>query len=113
MTKNKVTHIDDKKSYKSTVEEVHKGLASIDHQFSIETPDLNWLEQKIVADKLALRKKFIRDLLIYILIILTVGSGLIVILTQSPAIFVALQLVVTAILPIIVYFTKDKQVADG
>ncbi|WP_342430151.1 YxlC family protein [Neobacillus sp. FSL H8-0543] len=80
--------------------EIQEGFNKMD-QFPIYTPDLQWFNQMVIDEQHNKKKKFVKDLTIFIIIAVIILTGIIVSLYQMPAIFIMLQIITTAF--IVVY----------
>jgi hypothetical protein len=82
------------------IHEMQKGLNKVD-QFPVYTPNLQWFEHMVIAEKQNSRKKLFKDLLVFFIVALFILSGLIVSLYHMPVIFIFLQIITTVF--IVVY----------
>lgn len=113
MKKQKVVILGSEQQNKQDSEAIHKlqeGLNKVD-QFPVYTPNLQWFEQMVLAEKEKIRKKFLSDLSIFIMIALIILSGIIVSLYQMPVIFIFMQIITTAFIAIysITRFSKKVE----
>lgn len=97
MKKQKVILLDSGQANKqdiAAISELQKGLNKMD-QFPVYSPDLQWFEQMVVAEKQRIRKKLIKDLSVFLIVAVIILSGIMVSLFQMPAVFIFLQISTT------------------
>jgi hypothetical protein len=99
--------------YKDSIEFIIKGLDSIDKGIKVETPNIEWFEQMVLEQKEVARKKFVKEVSIFLLLAIIIVSVVLFTLYQVPLIFFALQGLVT--IYVLVYSTKEsfKQVDEA
>jgi Family of unknown function (DUF5345) len=78
----------------NVIQDLQEGFNKID-QFPVYSPDLQWFEQMVMAEKMDLRKKLIKELSLFILLALLILSVITVSLYQMPVIFIVLQIITT------------------
>lgn len=98
MKKRKVMPLKDSQQdddFLTVIEELESGLHKIDESFPLEQPNIEWFEQLVVNQKEELRKKLIKEVILFILFGLLVLSGVLYTLYQLPFVFISLQVLVT------------------
>ncbi|WP_449539265.1 YxlC family protein [Ferdinandcohnia sp. Marseille-Q9671] len=113
MKKNKLILLKDKQLHEEdtdTIKEINEAFTKIDNNYSVFTPDLRDFEQMVVVEQQRQRKKFRRDLTIFILIALFMITVLITSFFQIPVVFVIIQGIATISLPIYSYIRYRNQV---
>jgi hypothetical protein len=71
--------------------EIEKGLESLDQSFSVHSPELEWFEEMIAEKQEQMRKSWIRDVGLFIVLAAVILSVLLTTLHQLPAVFIAIQ----------------------
>ena len=94
------------------INEINIGLEKVDNAYSTYTPNLQWFEQMVIREKEVARKKFIRDLVIFFIIVITVISLLIITIFHAPIVFLIVQVAVSIGLPLGVYLHHRKRVIE-
>lgn len=96
-----------------SIQWIKTGLGNLEEGMEVETPNVEWFEQMIVVQKEAARKKFLKEVIIFIGIALIIVSSLLFILYQLPIFFFALQGI--SIVLVIGYSTTSlvKRVGEG
>ncbi|MEH7012727.1 YxlC family protein [Neobacillus niacini] len=95
MKKQKVVILGNEKQNKHDLDAIHKlqeGLGKVD-QFPVYTPDLEWFEKIVLTEKENSRKKFVKELSLFLMIALFILSGIIVSFYQMPVVFILIQLI--------------------
>ncbi|MDF2854586.1 MAG: hypothetical protein K0Q87_437 [Neobacillus sp.] len=115
MRKQKITTLDNEQLNNldlDALHEIQEGFNKID-QFPVYTPDLQWFNQMVLNEQLNKRKKFIKDLSIFIVIAVVILSGIIISLYQMPTIFIMLQIITTAFIVIYTGSILGKKVSNN
>lgn len=96
-----------------SIEWIKLGLKSIEDGMEVETPKVEWFEEMIIVQKEAVKKRFLKEVIIFISIALIIVSTLLLILYELPIFFLVLQGIATVL--IIGYSTTSlvKQVGEG
>ncbi|WP_223592981.1 YxlC family protein [Neobacillus bataviensis] len=97
MKKQKVIVLDSEQQNKQeilAISKMQEGLNKME-QFPVYSPDLQWFEQMVLAEKQRIRKKLIRDLSIYLIVAIIILCGIMISLFQMPAVFIFLQIATT------------------
>lgn len=105
--KNDILKMDDDK----TILEITNSLRKIDH-LPLVTPDLEWFEEMALENKAYIKKKFRKDLMIFLFVAAIILSGVIVTLFQMPIMFIAIQIVVIAFITVYSGKLVVKKVGD-
>lgn len=94
------------------IEWIKVGLNRLEDGTEVETPNVDWFQQMIILQKEAAKKKFLKEVIIFIGIALIIVSSLLFILYELPIFFFILQGI--AILLVIGYSTTSvfKQVDE-
>jgi Flp pilus assembly protein TadB len=95
--KQKVVRLEPEQQNKldlNAIHELQEGLNKVD-SFPLYTPDLQWFEHMVLAEKQKLRKKLVKDLSIFMMIAICILTGIVVSLYQMPIIFIFLQVFTT------------------
>lgn len=94
------------------IEWIKHGLNSLEDGMEVETPNVEWFEEMIIVQKEVVKKRFLKEVIIFIGIALIIVSTLLLILYELPIFFFVLQGI--AIVLIIGYSTKSvvKQVGE-
>ncbi len=93
----------------ATVHIIKQGLNSLEN-VSIQSPDLQWFEQFVRKEKLLIRRKLIKDLLLFIVCASLILSGVVISLYQIPAVFIALQIGTTFFIAIYTMINIKRKV---
>jgi hypothetical protein len=83
------------KSDLDVIAEVNMGLEKLD-QLPAYTPDLQWFENMVLVEQQTIKKKLIRDIALFLIVALTIISGVIVTMFDMPLLFIILQIGTTA-----------------
>ncbi|MCH1627067.1 YxlC family protein [Fredinandcohnia quinoae] len=114
MKKNKLILLKNKQEHEQedfeSIQEIKDALSKIDDHYQVFTPDLQVFEHLVIAEQQRQKKKFVRELLSFILIALLIMSGLLTALLQVPIAFFIVQGVASISLPVYVYFQYKKRV---
>ncbi|MDN3015192.1 YxlC family protein [Paenibacillus sp. BSR1-1] len=97
MKKQRVIVLDGEQQNKQdilAISEIQEGLNKME-QFPVYSPDLQWFEQMVLAEKKIIRKKLIRDLSIFFIVAIIILCGIMISLFQMPAVFIFLQIATT------------------
>jgi hypothetical protein len=94
-----------------TVLEITNSLKKID-QLPLFTPDLEWFEEMAFESKAIIKKKFRKDLTIFLLIAAIIITSVIVTLFQMPIIFFVIQIMVIVFVAIYSGILVLKKVED-
>jgi hypothetical protein len=105
--KNNIIGTDDEK----TVLEITNSLKKID-QLPLFTPDLEWFEVMAFESKAIIKKRFRKDLTIFLLIAAIIITGVIVTLFQMPIIFFVIQIMVIVFVAVYSGTLATKKVED-
>jgi hypothetical protein len=79
---------------RETVARLKQGLIKIDN-FPIETPDQQWFEKLVLTEQQNIKRKFVRDLSIFLILAIFILSGIMISLFERPELFAILQIAVT------------------
>lgn len=91
------------------IQEIKQGLNKMD-DFPIHTPNLQWFEQLVLKEKQQIRKKLMRDLLVFSIVAFGVLSVVIISLYHMPAVFIGLQIATTLFIAIYSWKSLIKKV---
>jgi len=86
-------------------------LDKLDNIYPVKTPNIEWFQQVVLVEKKQLRRKFIRELALFLIVALTLLSTYLVAFHHFPLVVFVIQIVLT-ILPIIVLTKKRERIAD-
>ncbi|MBT2690771.1 YxlC family protein [Bacillus sp. ISL-47] len=94
----------------AAIKEIEDGLDLLENNVQMYTPDLQFFEQLVLDQRQIMKKKFMREVAIFIVVALLVVSSVLFMLYQLPVAFFILQGIVTVF--IIAYSTVSfvKQV---
>jgi hypothetical protein len=93
--KQKVVILDNEQQNKHELDAIHKlqeGLSKVD-QFPVYTPDLQWFENMVLAEKENSKRKLMKELSLFLTIALFILSGIIVSFYQMPVVFLFIQII--------------------
>jgi hypothetical protein len=93
--KQKVVILDNEQQNKHDLDAIHKlqeGLSKVD-QSPVYTPDLQWFENMVLAEKENSKRKLVKELSLFITIGLFILSGIIVSFYQMPVVFLFIQII--------------------
>ncbi|MDQ0268978.1 YxlC family protein [Cytobacillus purgationiresistens] len=92
------------------IEELTKGLDSLDQQAEIDVPNINWFENYVAEQKLTQRKRLIKDLCVFAIVALFVLSTVLFTLYQQPYIFLSIQTICIVFITFYTIFRYKKKV---
>jgi hypothetical protein len=89
---------------------LREGLAGLNHSFPVDTPDAEWFERRIEGARKELKRRLIRDLVLFLLL----AAGLLTVMAMAilhlPAIFIALQAAGLLAVPFVIARGSRKRV---
>ena len=95
MKKQKVVILENEQQNNHDLDAIHKlqdGLSKVD-QFPVYTPDLQWFENMVAAEKENNKKKLMKELSLFLMVALLILSGIIVSFYQMPVVFLFIQII--------------------
>jgi hypothetical protein len=95
-----------------TVQLLRTGLEELDGFVPVMEPKLQWLEAQIEEHQSLMRRRFIRDMTVFIGVALLIIFVLISTLFRLPALFIALQAAALLAPPIFLLTLKRKRVKE-
>lgn len=95
---------------RETIVLLNEGLERLDEWVPVLEPKTQWLELQLAEHAAALRKRFIRDLLLFLLVAAVVLTGLVAALLKLPAVFIGIQGAVLLACPILLLMKERKRV---
>lgn len=109
-------HNPDKKDFlmeddETTVKQLIGGLDKIDQWNPVFTPDLQWFEQRVELEKQKLRKKQIKDLMIFLSLAVLILVVVIAVVYRQPIVFLYFQLIGIVLLPL-AFNKRRKRVSN-
>jgi uncharacterized membrane protein len=110
--KQKVVILDNEQQNKQDLDAIHKlqeGLSKID-QFPVYTPDLQWFENMVETEKQNSRKKFMKELSLFLMIALFILSGIIVTFYEIPVVFILIQIITPVFIAVYTITRFSKKV---
>jgi uncharacterized membrane protein len=110
--KQKVVILDNEQQNKPDLDAIHKlqeGLSKID-QFPVYTPDLQWFENMVRTEKQNSRKKFMKELSLFLMIALFILSGIIVTFYEIPVVFILIQIITPVFIAVYTITRLSKKV---
>ncbi|MFD2172199.1 YxlC family protein [Tumebacillus lipolyticus] len=81
----------------NTLDELNRGLRSLDDLHPVYTPDLQWFQAQILAEKKKLRRRLIQDLLLFWLVAAVIFTVTLTLFTQSKSLYLILQALATLV----------------
>lgn len=100
-----------KEDNEENIEKLRSEYDRMEEIIPVFTPDLYWFEQKIENVKKIERKKFLRDLLLFWLVAITIATMTILMVNQIPMIYIIVQsIALLSFLIISIFFRKGKRV---
>ncbi|MDR7076723.1 hypothetical protein J2Y03_001726 [Neobacillus niacini] len=112
MKKQKVVILGSEQQNKHDLDAIHKlqeGLSKVD-QFPVYTPDLQWFEKMVLTEKQNSRKKFIKELSLFLMIAFFILSGIIVSFYQMPIVFILIQIITPVFIALYTITRVSKKV---
>ena len=91
-----------------TLKQIVDGFEKIDQWNSVDTPNLQWFQQKVELEQKRIRRKQWKDLITFIFVAAVVLSVVITIVYRQPILFLYFQLVGIILLPI-AFIKKRKR----
>nr|WP_309098970.1 YxlC family protein [Fredinandcohnia onubensis] len=113
MKKNKLVLLNNKQQHEEdieTIQDINDALTKIDHHYSVFTPDLQVFEQMVATTQKKQKKKFRRELTVFILIALFILTALITAFFRLPLAFIVIQGIATISMPVYSFFRYRKRV---
>lgn len=95
-----------------TVKQIQAGLNALEQMCSVNTPGRQWFEEQIAQHQKLLRRRFIRDLLLFLSLAFVVLSASLAALARIPAVYFALQAAAVLAVPVIWAANRRKRVKD-
>lgn len=95
-----------------TVQLLRAGLEELDEIVPVMEPKLQWLEAQIEEHQSFMRRRFVRDLTLFIGVALLIIFVLVSSLFRLPALFIALQAAALLAPPIFLLTSKRKRVKE-
>ncbi len=92
------------------IDKINIGLNQMDNAYQTYTPNVQWLEQMVIKEKEAARRRLVKELILFFISAITILSLLVLTIFKAPVIFIVLQVIVTIALPLGVYIHHRKQV---
>ncbi|RSK28692.1 hypothetical protein EJF36_18460 [Bacillus sp. HMF5848] len=92
-----------------TITQIKKGFDELEEQFPVYTPDIKWFEEKVKQNEQVIRKRLYKELLMFWGVALAIIAIGVVTYLQVPVMFILLQVLVTLMLPAIVYYQHRKR----
>jgi len=113
MKKNNSSHYSNNEDTELGAKKLVSALDKLDDFYPVVTPDIEWFQQVIMVEKKRLRRKFVRELTLFLVVAFSLLSAYFVVIHQFPIfVLVVIQIVLT-VLPIIVLITKGRRIANG
>ncbi len=95
-----------------TIKEIDKGLSNIENAYPIYTPNLEWFEQKVIENKETLRKRFLRDLMVFWFVSIMIVSVSLLVLYQQPIAYLFIQVIAIMTIIFVTFVNRRKQVIE-
>ena len=92
---------------KIVIEELFKGLDSIDKTYQVESSNIEVFTQMVESEQALLKKKFRRDLLVYSLIALFILSAVFFSLLEAPGLFIKVQAILAVLFPLLAFYQNQ------
>lgn len=76
------------------IEQIKMELHKLDEKLPVYTPDLEWFKQQISITQVAAKKKFLHEIVAFLILSVIVVSLFILMMYRIPIVFIAFQLMV-------------------
>ena len=96
-----------------TVKQLLDGLERLDQWHSVSTPNLQWFQQNVEAEKKRIRTKQWKDLLAFITVAVFVLSVVMTVVYRQPILILYFQLVGVLLLPLAFKNLERRSVVNG
>jgi hypothetical protein len=96
-----------------TIMLLRAGLEKLDVLVPVIDPDPRWLEANLVEHGKEIRRRFIRDLVLFLMMALLILTGLAAALLRLPMVFFALQGVAWLAAPAVLLANRRKRVRES
>lgn len=94
------------------VKRIQTGLDGLERISPVDTPDRQWFQDQVSRHQKLLRRRFIKDLLIFLSIASIVLSVSLAALARMPAVYLSLQAAALLAVPVIWTVNRRKRVND-
>jgi Flp pilus assembly protein TadB len=111
MKKQKVIVLNEDQNIKDTdaIHELQRGLNQME-TFPVNTPELQWFEQMVLAEQQKIKMKLKKDLFMFSIIALLILGGVMLSLYHIPILFIILQIITTIFIALYIAASHMKKV---
>jgi Flp pilus assembly protein TadB len=107
--KVKVVYEEQNKMGLDAIHSLQQGLDQIE-TFPVNTPNLQWFEQMVLAEQQKIKTKLKKDLFIFSIIALLILGGVMLSLYHIPILFITLQVITTIFIVMYIAVSQLKKV---
>lgn len=93
------------------MDELHAELSKMEKVFPVFTPDMSWFETQIVTTQREMKKKLVRDLVLFWIMAIMIISVSLILINRFMIIYIVLQIVaLLSFLKVTFYFRSKRKV---